>query len=83
MRGTVCLRSTVAEFVVIETERGDYAVVELFGSELEVGETVVGALDSVGSTVLRRQRDAAQIDALVQDTGTTLAAAKEYLRGLE
>ncbi len=80
MRGTIVRRGTVAEFVIIATQAGDYAVVELFGDELDVGEAVSGPLDEEGSVTLVRVADGTRIDCMIQWGGVTLAAATAALQ---
>ena len=79
MKGTVRRRGVVAEFVIIATEDGGHALVELFGTDLDVGDVVRGTLDVEGSVTLRRSSDASQFDALVQCAGLSWGAASAAL----
>lgn len=65
--------------VAVECEDGEYTVFELIGDELEVGDTVVGCLSSLGGGILRRPQGG-PVRVFVEDWGLSRHGAIQMLR---
>lgn len=65
--------------VAIEVSGGDYTVAELLGDELEVGDEVSGALESLGGETLSGP-GGRPVQVFIEDCQMTARRATAFLR---
>lgn len=79
MRGTV--RATKADYLLIETEDGEFTVAEMFGGRVDLHDEVEGELETPGDVTLALLAGG-ELDVYVHETGCSKAVAAERLRRL-
>ena len=79
MKGTV--RATKADVALIETGPGEFAVVQVLGGGLDLGDEVEGELDVRGDATLALPAGG-RLDVYVHDVGCAKAVAAERARRL-
>ena len=81
MRGTV--RAVSQTLVAIETDFGQYTIVELVDGALTVGDLVDGPLESSGAvTLFKRGLKRVELQAVIQDHTASRSRVAELLRYL-
>jgi hypothetical protein len=79
MRGTV--RAVSHGLVAIETDFGQYTIVELVDGALEVGDLVDGPLESTGAvTLYKRGLKRVEMQGVIQDHTASRMRVAELLR---
>lgn len=79
MRGVV--RATKSDYVLIETELGEFTVAELLGGRVDLHDEVDGDLESPGQTTLDLAAGG-ELDVYVHETGCSKAVATDRVRRL-
>ena len=79
MRGVVRRVSTVNGFAAVETEPGEYTVVEPLGGEFDEGEVVEGNLHALGGEMLTKLATGERVSVFIQDIRTNAAGAGALL----
>lgn len=67
--------------VAAQTDAGDYAVFELSGDEMEIGDVVEGDLQSLGGETYLNVTQRHRIDVFVQAIQCTRQNATDLVRG--
>ncbi len=80
MRGIIKLVNNRTGMMAIETENGEYTIIELLeGCELEEGDTIIGDLDTLGGETFQKESTKESFDVFIEDIHATLACAKKFL----
>ena len=68
MEGKIVLINPKRGMASLITEYGEYTSFELLGCDVEIGDIIIGNLESIGSETWRNETKMKEIDVFVEDT---------------
>ena len=68
-------------FIAVETDSGEYAVLELLGGyDVEIGDVISGPLESLGEEEVINLTQSEEMDVFIQEIYCNLQSAQSLMR---
>lgn len=80
MRGTVIGVVQSRGMCIVDCGEGDHSLLEILGGDVEIGDVLRGALDSLGGETVRNITQGVELDVSVENHSMTRRSALRALR---